>query len=178
MEKPKRKSNHVLWIILGLIAFFLLIMLALFVLLVVNRSIQSNKDFNSRPLVLIHEPLNHDRVEAGSAVLVHATARQGKGGLRSVELWADDTLAASRQAPEGASPASMVLSESWIPTAIGSHILIVRATAADGVQGQAAITVLVTEGDQQAVTGTYLVEEGDTLASIAGEHGTTPEEPG
>jgi len=176
MEKPKRKSSHVLWIIFGLMAIFFLILLALFALLSVNLSIQSKKDFNSRPLVLIHAPLNHDRVETGSAVLVHATARQGTGGVHQVELWVDDTLVASRQAPEGTTPASMVLSESWLPAVPGSHVLIVRATSADGVQGQAAVTVLVTEGDQEAATGTYLVEEGDTLASIAEEHSTISED--
>ena len=119
MEKPKRKNFHVVWIILGLTAIIFLILLALFALLSINRGMQAKKDFNSRPLVLIHEPLNHDRAETGSIVLVHATARQGQAGLNAMELWVDDRRVAARQAPEGENPTSMVLAESWQPTITG-----------------------------------------------------------
>ena len=175
MEKPKRKSLNALWIILGLISIFFLILLALFALLWVNRSMQAKKNFNSRPLVLIHAPLNHEIVEVGEMISVHATARQGTGGLGSVELWVDDIRVAEHPAPEGGNPASMLLLENWVPTVSGSHVVIVRAIAADGVQGQASIVV---EAEQAAVsaTGTYRVEEGDTLASIAEEVGTSPED--
>ena len=175
MEKPKRKSSNVLWIILGLIAFFFLVLLALFALLWINRSIQSKKNFNSRPLVLIHAPLNHEIVEVGEMVTVQATARQGTDGLGSVELWVDDVRVAERLAPEGENPASMLLLENWVPTVSGSHVVIVRATAANGVQGQASIIVEAEQGAASA-TGTYRVVEGDTLASIAEEAGTSPED--
>ena len=175
MEKPKRKNLNALWIILGLIAIFFLILLALFALLSINRSMQARKNFNSRPLVLIHAPLNHESFEVGEMVSVHATARQGTGGLGSVELWVDDIRVAERPAPEGENPASMVLLENWVPTVSGSHVVIVRATSADGVQGQASIVVEAEESTAPA-TGVYPVEEGDTLVSIAEEVGTSPED--
>ena len=175
MEKPKRKSSNALWIILGLIAIFFLVLLALFALLWINRSMQAKKNFNSRPLVLIHAPLNHEIVEVGEMVTVHATARQGTVGLSAVELWVDDVRVAERPAPEGESPASMLLLENWVPTVSGSHVVIVRAKAANGVQGQASIVVEAEQGAAPA-TGTYKVEEGDTLASIAEEVDTTPED--
>ena len=49
MEKPKRKKNQGLLVILGLIAIFFLILLALFALLSINRSMQAKKNFNSPP---------------------------------------------------------------------------------------------------------------------------------
>ena len=175
MEKPKRKNLNALWIILGLIVIFFLVLLALFALLSINRSMQARKNFNSRPLVLIHAPLNHESFEVGEMVSVHATARQGTGGLGSVELWVDDIRVAEHPAPEGENPASMVLLENWVPTLSGSHVVIVRATSADGVQGQASIVVEAEESTAPA-TGVYPVEEGDTLVSIAEEVGTSPED--
>ena len=175
MEKPKRKNSRVLWIILGLIAIFFLMLLALFALISVNRNIQSEKNFNSRPLVLIHAPLNHEIFETGEVVSVHATAREASVGLGSVELWVDDVRIAIRPAPEGETPDSLLLSESWIPTVPGRHVVIVRAAASNGVQGQATVLVEVVER-AGTTTGLYPVEEGDTLVSIAEAVGSTPEE--
>ena len=158
-----------------MIAFFFLVLLALFALLSINRSMKAKKDFNSRPLVLIHEPLNHEIVETGEMVTVHATARETSVGLSAVELWVNDVLVAERPAPEGEPPQSLLLMENWTPTVPGSHVVIVRATATNGVLGQATVVVEVEEGDG-SMTGVYPVEEGDTLASIADEVGTTPED--
>jgi len=129
---------------------------------------------NARPMVLIHEPLNHDRVTAGSLVEVLATARLGSG-LRRVEVYADDALVAVRDAPAGKAPARMAISESWLPTAPGNHVLIVRAISAGGVTGQAAVTLQVLENDE-TMAGVFVVQAGDTLADIAAEAGTTPED--
>ena len=87
----------------------------------------------------------------------------------------DDVRIAVRPAPEGETPDSLLLSESWMPTLPGRHVVIVRATAANGVQGQATVIVEVQE-NAGTTTGLYPVEEGDTLASIAEAVGSTPEE--
>lgn len=127
---------------------------------------------NSRPLVLIHAPVNHDQVHVGDGVLVHATAR-ADNGLRRIELWADGVFVDARDVADA--PSTLVFSGSWIPRAAGNHVLIVRAVAADGTAGQAAVTVeaLAQEG---ADAGIHTVEEGETLETIAAEEGTTPEE--
>ena len=54
-------------------------------------------------------------------------------------------------------------------------MLVVRAIAADGTEGQASVLVEVLPRDE-AASGTHTVEEGETLESIAEEYGTTPEE--
>ncbi len=54
-------------------------------------SFQRTRTFNTRPLVLIHKPLNRDEVELGEGVLIHATSRSQRGVVR-MELWVDNEL--------------------------------------------------------------------------------------
>ena len=129
--------------------------------------------FHSRPLVLIHSPVNHEQVRVSDGVIVHATAR-ADNGLRRMELWADGVFVDARDVTDG-TPSTLVFSGSWVPTAQGNHALIVRAIAADGTEGQATVMVeaLPQEG---ADSGTHTVEEGETLETIAEEYGMPPEE--
>lgn len=130
--------------------------------------------FNSRPLVLIHSPINHEQVRVGDGILVHATGRED-GGLRRIELWVDNVLVGARDALEGSFPTTLVFSDRWIASAVGEQELIVRAIAADGTEGQASVLVETFTQDE-ADSGTHIVEEGENLETIAEEPGTTPEE--
>ena len=132
------------------------------------------KAFNSRPLVLIHSPLNHDQALVGERLVVHATARSDIG-LSRMELWVNNTLIGVRDAPEGSAPVNLTLSTTWTPQVAGSHVLIVRATSADYTDGQATIVVEAVEVGEDG-TGTHIVQEGEMLETIAAEHDTTPEE--
>ncbi len=128
----------------------------------------------SRPLVLIHAPVNHEQVTVGEGVLVHATARQ-TGGLRRIELWVDDAFVAAQEAPAGSTPATLAFFGRWTPHTEGNHVVILRAVAADGGEGQASIAVeaLAPSGEE---AGRHTVAEGETLDSIAEAYGLTPEE--
>ena len=172
METTKKKISPVLIVLLAIIGIILTILLVWLTFLLITGNMKAKKDFDSRPLVLIHAPTNHDRVEVGSAVLIHASARQ-QNGLQTLELWVDDILTAKYEIPPEETTNSMTLSDNWIPTQSGGHTLIARATSIDGVQGQAAIVVGVvpTHEDQR----TYQVEEGDTIESIAESLETSPE---
>ncbi len=59
---------------------------------------QRVRAFSSHPLVLIHNPVNHDRVQTGDELVVHATARDDVG-IQRMELWVDDQLIAAQDAP-------------------------------------------------------------------------------
>ena len=131
------------------------------------------KAYNSRPLVLIHSPINHDRVSVGEGVIVHASAR-ADNGLARMELWVNDALIATQDAPES-HPTSLVLSADWLPMLAGNHVLIARAVSVDGVEGQTAVTIDAFDSGENE-TGLYIVQEGDTLNSIAELHETTPDE--
>ena len=130
-----------------------------------------------RPLVLIHAPLNRDRIPLGNGILAHATARSQEGVAR-IELWADGELVAAREAPvEGPVPL-LALSAGWEPQALGSHTMLVRAVSASGVAGQATVVVEGVDAVAQEapVVGAHIAQEGETLESVAAEVGASVEE--
>jgi LysM repeat protein len=128
------------------------------------------KAFNSRPLVLIHSPINHDLVRVGEGVAVHATAREDRG-LRDIELWVDDRLVEVRDAPQ--SVTNLTLSSNWIPSRAGTHVLVVRATSTDGVEGQSTVRVQVSDVVEPQ---THTMQEGETPDSIAADYGVSLED--
>ena len=127
--------------IMGLIAFCVLVSGLVY-------SSSRAKAFNSRPLVLIHSPIHHDQVIVGEGVIVHATAR-ADNGLARMELWAGDTLVATREESDS-NPTSVVISSHWLPMLAGNHVLTVRAVSTDGVEGQAAVDALAEEASLRA----------------------------
>ncbi|MDI6768646.1 MAG: LysM peptidoglycan-binding domain-containing protein [Anaerolineales bacterium] len=129
---------------------------------------------DSRPLVLIHSPVNYEQVRGGDRIIVHATARAGNG-LRRIELWVNDTFVDAREVTDGSAPTMLVFSGSWVPITAGNHVLIVRAIPADGTDGQASIVVEVIDSEG-ASAETHIVQEGETLESIASDYGTSTEE--
>jgi len=126
----------------------------------------------SRPLVLIHNPVNSDQIEVGEGISVHATARNQKG-ITHMELWVDGELVHAKEAPEGETN-PLVLTGNWQPTTIGKHVLLVRAFSADEIDGQSTITIEALEAE--LFLEEYIVEDGDTLESIAEEHGISEDE--
>jgi hypothetical protein len=129
--------------------------------------------FNSRPLVLIHAPINHDRVAVGEGIPVHATAREDSG-LRRIELWVDDELVAARDAPEGGAT-TLTLSHGWYARLEGTHLVVVRALSRRGASGQASVTVTASASSDVGPE-THTIQEGETVEVIAAARGVTPEE--
>jgi len=165
----KKRKNYFWW---GLLGFLLLAVLCLVAYLLYSFWMDK-RAFNSRPLVLIHSPYNHDQVRVGERLLIHASAR-ADNGLDHMELWVDDTLVATQEAPE-ADLTTLVLSSDWLVNLEGNHVVVVRAVATNGVEGQSSISI---EALEYAVSGTWIhtVQESETVESIALFYGTTPEE--
>ena len=166
MEKDRRSR---LWIVAVVIVGVIICLIVAALLY----SYQRTRTFNTRPLVMIHNPLNRDEIELGEGIIIHATGRSQRG-VKRLELWVDNALIATRDAPnQSASP--LTLTKSWFPTSEGTHLIVVRAITKDGVEGQSSVGVIaVNSGEVGGVVHT--VTEGETLASIAEEFGTTPEE--
>jgi LysM repeat protein len=163
--KKKFPRWIVVLVILGLIIVCIEIAIVLFLQ---GRS----HTLNSKPLVLIHTPINHSQNWLGEGLLVHATARQNNG-LRRIELWVDNTLVDARDAPGGEAPTLLIFSNYWFAREDGFHELIVRAIAADGTEGQASITVTSLSQDEP-LSAIHTVEEGETIESIAEEYSISP----
>ena len=164
MDKNKKR-----WlIVLGVVLLIGLILIAL----VLGWFSRRGKAFDSRPLVLIHDPGYDDTFQVGDGVLVHATAKEDKG-LSRIELWINGDLVDAQDAEDPTT--QLALFSSWIPTFEGEHQVIVRAISVDDIPGQSSIQISVVAAGEES-TGLHVVEEGDTLESIAEEYGISPEE--
>ncbi len=153
-----KKRLWILYAILGLLVVFLL-QLGVFYWIMKDRAA------NSHPLVLIQAPLDRQSLVVSKGFIVHATASADKP-LQKMELWVDDMQIAKKLPPAGESPRMMVLSEAWVPATAGVHTVTVKTVTNNGVIGQASIEVDVVEASL-ASEPKYIVEEGDTLESIA-----------
>jgi hypothetical protein len=163
-------------ILLGILAL-VLVCLVLALLGYLVYSVQRRQAMGTRPLVLIHTPFNRQQIPLGESTQVHASAR-AESGVTRVELWVDGEFVAAQESLEGAPTSPMVLSAGWEPDIMGPHVLVVRAISASGVDGQAAIAVEVIEavaGEGPSPHG-YIVQEGETLGTIAEETGASEEE--
>jgi len=164
MDKSKKR-----WlIVLGVVLLIGLILIAL----VLGWFSRRGKAFDSRPLVLIHEPGYDDYLQVGGGVIIHATATEDNG-LARIELWVNDVLVDARDA-EDPKLKDMVLFSAWVPTYEGEQQIIVRAISSDDVPGQSSIRINVVAAGGLAAT--HIVKEGETLESIAEEYGTSPDE--
>ena len=165
MDKNKKR----LLVIMGVVLLIGLILLGIFL----GQLSRRGKALNSRPLVLILDPGYGDQVQVGEGVIVHATAREDVGSSR-IELWVNDRLIASQEADntEELAPTNLALVSTWLPTFEGEQQIIVRAISTDGIPGQSMVQVAVVAAEEL----THLVEEGETLDSIAEAYGSSAEE--
>jgi len=165
MDKSKKR-----WlIVLGIVLLIGLIILAL----VLGWFSRRGKAFDSRPLVLIISPKNQSNHLTGEGILIQATARE-ENGLSRMEVWINDSLVETVEA-EVEETTNLELLSYWVPTSAGKQKIIVRATSSDGVDGQGMVVIYTTASTDEG-TGVYIAEEGDTLASIADEHGSSTDE--
>ena len=164
-EAIMEKSNKRWRFILGAVIVIALILGGI----IVSRGLMNRRAFDARPLVLIHQPVMMDSYQLGDGILVHATAREDQG-LSRLEVWANEQLVKAVDAEEPW-PTNMAISASWIPIYEGEQHIVVRAISGGGSAGQSTVQVLVSPADSI----THEVREGENLASIAAEYGTSLE---
>jgi hypothetical protein len=87
-----------------------------------------------------------------------------------LELWVDNELVATNEAPEEGPISPLVLVATWAPRVPGMHTIIARAAGEEGVSGQAAIAV-------EAVAEVAETEDGD-VGEDAGDGDGTGDEAG
>jgi len=133
--------------------------------------VMHNRALDSRPIILIQNPLGGDVLVTGEQVYVHATS-SSETGIESIELWVDDLLVDQKETPQGGTYTMLALSSQWVPSSLGSHTLTVRSRSTDGVTGQASVGVNVTS----EISETYVVGVGETLDSVAQFYDLSAEE--
>ena len=133
MEKKKRNRTCLL---IGLGLF----LIALIILMGVGFISLRLKAYTPPPLVLIHNPYNHQQVSLETGTFVHASARSEKG-ISRVELWVDGEFVEAQDAPPTGAISPLVLQSSWQPLGSGIHEVIVRAFDVSGQEGLGSLLV-------------------------------------
>ncbi len=154
---------------------FTLLLLILLWLSLGYRHFRSER-LNDLPLVQIIAPFPGERAPVGQFIPVHATGR-ASSGIERMELWVDGNYIAAKEADTKKPPSVMVLKTGWRPDSSGTHILMVRARSKGGHESTATATIKTVIGEPASPAGiSYLVEEGETLASISSHLDLSEEE--
>jgi len=124
-------------------------------------------------LVTVGRPANGDAYPVGGAILVSAEA-VGADPIVSLELWADGALAGvDDHSGQGLTFARGTWE--WTVTSLGEHVIFVRAVDARGRTAESGVVRLEGIPDPGGRL-LYTAAGGETLVSIAEEHGVNPED--
>jgi LysM repeat protein len=165
MKVIRRKGNR----------FFLLILVCLIVITACNMPFLSQNTSIEKavpgPAVAFQTPSPGSSVVLNEAFPVFVVASDPLGVSR-IELWVGDALVLSQPAPKdqtaGVNP--LVLNYSLVGAQPGTHAMIARAYNSAGVLGESLavhVTVLQLAASSDPVQIDYVVQNGDTLESIA-----------
>jgi LysM repeat protein len=130
------------------------------------------------PLVAITEPRPGNQVAQMDTVVIAARA-QDPDRIKKVEFWVNGQLIGAQAStnPQGESP--FLASQVWRPSALGMYTVFARAFDTQGHSAQSSV-VLVQAVEKSApdpnAVAQVIAQPGDTVASIAQDNGTTPEE--
>lgn len=139
----------------------------------------ANAAVPSRPLVTITETIPSEPGIAGQPLVVFARASD-PDGIDQVQLWINGQEVAAQSNPDQTSLLPFETSQAWIPGGPGNYLIVLKATDRRGFRGESdpvVVQVLARAYEPgPLLEGEYVVQEGDTLESIAALFGTTPEE--
>ena len=130
------------------------------------------------PEVAFQEPAPGKRIAMGEPFAVFVTANDPLGVVR-LDLWVDDVLVLSQPVPEteagGVTP--LILSYGLMGTQPGTYSLVARAYNSLGALGE-SLVMHITVGTEQSSAQEpkqvlYIVQEGDTIESIAQATGSS-----
>ncbi len=170
----KNRAGCVKWgVILMLLAGALGLIVVVGALIYLGQRLPRYTSEFTVPMVIVSEPVSGTSLP-GTANTVVISTSSGSRPIARVELWLDGALKATQnsQRPAGDSPF-----ESTLPLAVdsaGPHVLFVRAIDTAGLIGQSQPVTLVggAPPDPTQMTGSALVEAGETYADIANSLGT------
>ncbi len=137
-----------------------------------QRPLRYTAEFTA-PMVIVSEPVSGTSVPAKAGTVVISTST-GSRPIGRVELWLDGALKVTQNSQRAAGDSPF---ESALPLAIdsaGPHVLFVRAIDTAGLIGQSQPITLDAGAapDPSQMTGSLLVDPGQTYADIARSLGT------
>jgi len=139
----------------------------------------ANEAAPTRPLVKISETIPDNAGIVGQPLVVFAQASD-PDGIAQVELWVNGQQVAVQTNPAQASLLPFETSQAWIPNGVGNFLMIFKAIDRQGFLGESDPLIIEVQergfGSDPNIKAEYLVQEGDTLESIAAQFGTTPED--
>ncbi|MFZ5820049.1 MAG: LysM peptidoglycan-binding domain-containing protein [Chloroflexota bacterium] len=133
------------------------------------------------PIVNIQQPSPGAQVEKGDSFLISAIAMDEAGVIR-IDLWVDGQMILSQASPDANGVTPFSLNYPLVAAEEGSYTLVARAYNSQGLMGESAahaVNVTAAAAESAAAAqelGQYVVQQGDTLESIAGRAGVSVEE--
>ena len=127
------------------------------------------------PEVAILEPPASSVVDAGRVVLAHIRASDPEG-VSQVEAWVNGELIGTQINPSPEPDGFFFATFAWVPRESGIYVVDARARDPRGYSGRAdsvVVEAIVAEPPPESIE--YIVQPGETLASIAETLGTYPE---
>lgn len=141
----------------------------------------SDDTFAAGPGVVIQQPQPGVRVPKGDSILFSAAALDDSGVIR-IDLWVDDQIVLSQTSTDENGTNPLSLNYPLVATNEGTYALVARAFNSQGLMGESPAHHVIVEEAAAADTtadaqnlGQYVVQDGDTLESIARRAGTTVE---
>lgn len=128
------------------------------------------------PTVVITEPQPGSPVIVNEPVFVSARV-DDPDRVAKAELWVNGQLVATQVSP-AESTSHFLVSQVWRPTKPGAYTLLVRGVDTAGYIGESAALMVETveKSTQPKVRLQIMAQPGDTVASIAQQFDTTPEQ--
>ncbi|TFH37354.1 MAG: LysM peptidoglycan-binding domain-containing protein, partial [Anaerolineales bacterium] len=124
------------------------------------------------PAVVILEPPDQSTVTRGKMILAHIRASDPEG-ISQVEVWVNGDRIGTQVNPSPEPNGFFFATLAWIPNADGTYLVDARATNLRGYTGKAS-SIMVEAVDPGSLAGSveYIIQPGETLASIADALGT------
>jgi LysM repeat protein len=129
---------------------------------------------NPAPIVItIHQPLNQSNWPGNAPIEIQAKVYSAIP-INSLELWVNGSLQETSQPQASTGAATFEWEWTWQPDEIGESNLFTRAYSSDGQMGTSNVVHLnIVNAETSHIVHT--VEARDTIESLAGKFGTSPE---
>jgi hypothetical protein len=123
------------------------------------------------PTITLTSPLPGQVASVGEPLAVNSTSVDADG-IQRIELWVDDQLVRVDSNPDENSP--YIVSQPWQSDAPGTHVILVKAFDAQGVEGKSQPVVITLQVEAQTLLESTAVAE---TSPTPGEEGSSSSEP-